>query len=117
LITNQPIRTIEQIDAQLKNLQNQVAYSTITLNLEAAVSGASPQSGIGSQVQETWNNSTNSFGGFTVSLLKLGIWLMVYSPYLLLVAAGVYGWNRWRRHAQVLRTEPVNPSPELDNLD
>ncbi|WP_331001023.1 DUF4349 domain-containing protein [Nostoc commune] len=30
--------TIEQINAQLKSLQNQVAYSTITLNLEAAVS-------------------------------------------------------------------------------
>jgi peptidoglycan hydrolase CwlO-like protein len=34
--------TIEQIDAQLKTLQNQVAYSTITLNLEAAVSSTIP---------------------------------------------------------------------------
>lgn len=90
-------QSIEQIDAQLKNLQNQVAYSTITLNLEAAVSSTSPQRGVGSQIQETWNKSTQSLGAFTVSLLKLGIWLMVYSPYLLILAASVYGFTRWRR--------------------
>jgi archaellum component FlaC len=89
-------QSIEQIDAQLKNLQNQVAYSTITLNLEAAVSSSSPQRNLGTQVQETWNKSTQSVGGFTVGLLKLGIWLMVYSPYLLILAAGGYGFTRWR---------------------
>ncbi|AFY40775.1 DUF4349 domain-containing protein [Nostoc sp. PCC 7107] len=90
-------QSIEQIDAQLKSLQNQVAYSTITLNLEAAVSSTSPQRAVGSQIQETWNNSTQSLGSFTVGLLKLGIWLMVYTPYLLILAAGVYGVIRWRR--------------------
>lgn len=89
--------SIEQIDAQLKNLQNQVAYSTITLNLEAAVSSSSPQRNLGSQIQETWNNSTNSVGAFTVGLMKLGIWLIVYTPYLLILAAGAYGFMRWRR--------------------
>jgi hypothetical protein len=89
--------SIEQINAQLKNLQNQVAYSTITLNLEAAVSSTSPQRGLGEQIQETWNNSTYSFGTFTVGLLKLGIWLIVYTPYWLILAAGVYGFIRWRQ--------------------
>jgi Domain of unknown function (DUF4349) len=91
-------QSIEQIDAQLKNLQNQVAYSSITLNLEAAVSGTNPQRALGSQIQQTWNNSTNSFSTFTVRLLKLGIWLMVYSPCILILAAGIYGFNRWRRN-------------------
>ncbi|MBE9210244.1 DUF4349 domain-containing protein [Nostoc sp. LEGE 06077] len=90
-------QSIEQIDAQLKNIQNQVAYSTITLNLEAAVSSTSPQRAVGSQIQETWNNSTQSLGRFTVGLLKLGIWLMVYTPYLLILTASVYGFLRWRR--------------------
>lgn len=90
-------QSIEQIDAQLKNLQNQVAYSTITLNLEAAVSGTAPQRAVGTQIQETWNKSTQSLGSFTVGLLKLGIWLMVYSPYLLIIAMGFYGFTRWRR--------------------
>lgn len=94
-------QSIEQIDAQLKNLQNQVAYSTITLKLEAAVSSSSPQRGVSSQIQETWNNSTQSLGNFTVGLLKLGIWLMVYSPYFLVLAGGAYAFYRWRRNRLV----------------
>ncbi|MEH2072298.1 MAG: DUF4349 domain-containing protein [Nostoc sp.] len=99
--------TIEQINAQLKSLQNQVAYSTITLNLEAAVSSTSPQPALDLQVQETWNNSTHSLSAFSVGLLKLGIWLIVYSPYLLILAAVIYGFNRWQRtHSPRLAQTP-----------
>ncbi|MGI2903467.1 DUF4349 domain-containing protein [Tolypothrix sp. VBCCA 56010] len=100
-------QSIEQIDAQLKNLTNQVAYSTITLKLEAAVSSKGTQRALGSQLQDSWNKSTNSFGDFTVGLLKLGIWLMVYSPYFLALAAVGYGFNRWRRgHSPRLTRTP-----------
>ncbi|MBW4568484.1 MAG: DUF4349 domain-containing protein [Tolypothrix carrinoi HA7290-LM1] len=100
-------QSIEQIAAQLKNLTNQVAYSTITLKLEAAVSSNGTQRALSSQLQESWNKSTNSFGDFTVGLLKLGIWLMVYSPYFLALAAVGYGFNRWRRgHSPRLTRTP-----------
>ena len=89
--------SIEQINAQLKSLQNQVTYSTITLNLEATASSSHQGRPLGVQIQETWNKSTHSLGDFTVGLLQLGIWLMVYSPFLLAIAAGVYGLKRWRR--------------------
>ncbi|MDZ8088630.1 MAG: DUF4349 domain-containing protein [Nostoc sp. DedQUE12b] len=106
-------QTIEQIDAQLKSLQNQVAYSTITLNLEAAVSSTSPQPALGLQVKETWNNSTHSLSAFSVGLLKLGIWLIVYSPYLLIFAALIYGFNRWRRtHSPRLTQTPESTSSD-----
>jgi hypothetical protein len=106
-------QTIEQINAQLKNLKNQVAYSTITLNLEAAVSSTSPQPAFGLQVQETWNNSTHSLSAFSVRLLKLGIWLIVYSPYLLIFAALVYGFSRWRRnHSPRLTQTPESTRSE-----
>lgn len=88
--------SIERIGAQLKNLQNQVSYSTISLNLEAAVSTKNPQRGFGLQIQETWNKSTNSVGKFSMGLLKLAIWLMAYSPYVFILAFGIYGFNRWR---------------------
>jgi Domain of unknown function (DUF4349) len=105
--------SIEQIDAQLKNLQNQVAYSTITLHLEAAVSSSNPQRALGSQIQETWNKSTHSVGDFTADLLKLGIWLIVYSPYFALLAAGVYGFNRWRRN----QPQRLTQTPDLTDFD
>ncbi|HYW18833.1 MAG TPA: DUF4349 domain-containing protein [Nodularia sp. (in: cyanobacteria)] len=104
-------QSIEQIDAQLKSLQNQVAYSTITLNLEAAVSSSSPQATLAAQTQETWNKSTNSLGALSVRFLKLGIWFLVYSPVLLILAAGIYSFTRWRRtHTPVLAEipEPTN---------
>ncbi|MDZ8263603.1 DUF4349 domain-containing protein [Nostoc sp. ChiQUE01b] len=105
--------TIEQINAQLKSLQNQVAYSTITLNLKAAVSSTSSQPAFGLQVQETWNKSTHSLSSFSVGLLKLGIWLIVYSPYLLIFAALVYGFNRWRRtHSPRLTQTPESTSSD-----
>ncbi|MCC5651001.1 DUF4349 domain-containing protein [Nostoc sp. XA013] len=105
--------TIEQINAQLKSLQNQVAYSTITLNLQAAVSSTSSQPAFGLQVQETWNKSTHSLSSFSVGLLKLGIWLVVYSPYLLIFAALIYGFNRWRRtHSPHLTQAPESTSSE-----
>jgi hypothetical protein len=90
---------IEEIDAALQNLQNQVAYSTISLNLEAATSSSNPQRNIGLQIQETWNNSTNSFSAFTINLCKFGIWLFVYSPYIIIIAVSVYAFKRWRRNS------------------
>lgn len=90
--------SIERIDAQLKNLQNQVTYSTITLNLEAAVSSKNPQRGFGLQVQEAWGKSTSSLSKFSIGLVKLTIWLMVYSPYLFMIIAVVYGYKRWHRN-------------------
>jgi len=75
-------QSIEQIDAQLKNLQNQ------------------------------WNNSTHSLSECTVILLKLGIWLIVYSPYWLILVAAGYGFKRWRRNSR-----HVIPLPESANSD
>lgn len=98
--------SIEQINAQLQSLQNQVSYSTITLKLEAAVAGSSPDRAVSTQVQETWNNSTRSLGEFSTGLLKLGIWLMVYSPYLLILAVAAYGVNRMRRSSRRALPQP-----------
>ncbi|MBF2015435.1 MAG: DUF4349 domain-containing protein [Rivularia sp. T60_A2020_040] len=102
---------IEQITAQLKSLQNQVAFSTITLNLQAAVSSTSNQPGLPAQIQDAWNSSTRSFGEFTVGLMKLGIWLLVYTPYLLILfAAGYFLKRKFRSSRTVLPTpQPRNP--------
>ena len=103
---------IERITAQLKSLQNQVTYSTITLDLEAAVSSTSNQPGLPSQIQDAWNNSTSSFGEFTVGLMKLGIWLIVYTPYLLiLVAIGYFVKRKFRSSRTIVQ------APQSTNSD
>ncbi len=104
---------IERITAQLKSLQNQVAYSTITLDLEAAVSITSNQPGLPSQIQDAWNNSTSSFGTFTVGLMKLGIWLIVYTPYLLILVAA--GYFLKRKFTSSRRLQQITQSRNSEN--
>jgi hypothetical protein len=92
-------QSIEQIDAQFKNLANRVDYSVITLQLQAAISTTTAQPPLGLQVRDTWNNATHSMGELTTGLLRLGIWLIAYSPYLLLLA-GVLWFSYSRRRRQ-----------------
>ncbi|MBD0310292.1 MAG: DUF4349 domain-containing protein [Microcoleus sp. T1-bin1] len=101
--------SIERIDAQLKSLRNQVAYSTISLTLEAAVSAQqTPEPSLGLRVQETWGKATHSVGELTLGLFGLGIWLLAYSPYLLLIATAAYGFNRFKKQPSV----PTTPEPK-----
>ncbi len=88
-------QSIEQIDAQLQNLQNQVAYSKVTINVQALATGSSNTPALDLQLRETWQQSTSSLGRVTTGLLKLGLWLLVYSPYLALIILAIYGYRRW----------------------
>ncbi|MEG5048134.1 DUF4349 domain-containing protein [Microcoleus sp. B4-C1] len=102
--------SIERIDAQLKSLRNQVAYSTISLTLEAAVSAQqTPEPSLGLRVQETWGKATHSVGELTLGLFGLGIWLLAYSPYFLLIGAAVYGFNRFKKQHSVPQIQEPKP--------
>jgi Domain of unknown function (DUF4349) len=101
---------IEQIDAQLKDLQNRVAFSTITLQLEAATATIPQEQPLGVQFGESWRSATHSVGQLTSSLLKLGLWLLAYSPYLLMITAGVWlGLKRRKNHPN---SRPTPPEPQ-----
>ena len=98
--------TIEQIDAQLKNLQTQVSYSTIRLTLTAEIAASPNQRPLSKKVGTTWQQATQSVSAFTVGLLQLGLWLLAFSPYLAIVlVAGVLG-RRFHRRS----TEQQTPS-------
>lgn len=90
---------IERLDAQQKSLRNQVAFSTITLTLEAAVS-ATPenQPSVGIRMQETWGKATHSVSEFTQGLLALMLWLLAFSPYFLLGGAVFYGVKKFKKN-------------------
>ncbi|MEB3211558.1 MAG: DUF4349 domain-containing protein [Leptolyngbyaceae bacterium] len=84
-------QSIEQIDGQLANLRNQVRYSTVSVFLSSDAAGIPSQSTVVTQLSSSWRQATRSFGAFTVGLMQLGIWLLVYSPYWLAFAAIGYG--------------------------
>lgn len=98
--------SIERIDAQLKSLRNQVAYSTISLTLEAAVSAQQvPEPSLGLRIQETWGKATHSVGKLTFGLFDLGIWLLAYTPYFLAIGAAVYGFKKFKKPQSVPKIE------------
>lgn len=102
--------SIEQIDAQLKSLRNQVAYSTISLTLEAAVSAQQdPEPSLGLRVQETWGKATHSVGELTLGLFALSIWLLAFSPYLIVIGAAAYGFNRFKKQHSVPKIQEPKP--------
>jgi Domain of unknown function (DUF4349) len=74
---------IEQIQGQVQHLRQQVAYSRINLTLEEAIAQNQQSISVGDRLQETWSQSTHAMGKTTTNLLRLGIWLLVFSPYLL----------------------------------
>ncbi|MEO0409788.1 MAG: DUF4349 domain-containing protein [Cyanobacteria bacterium P01_A01_bin.135] len=89
--------SIEQLDAQRQQLRNRVRYSMVTVTLEAAIASPTAPMAIRDELDQTWQRATLSFRHVSVSLLKLALWLLVYSPYLgvlLLVGTGLYYLRR-----------------------
>ncbi|MBD2002811.1 DUF4349 domain-containing protein [Funiculus sociatus GB2-A5] len=101
-------QNIEQIDAQLKNLRSRVAYSTITLTLEENIATTPPEIPLNSQVKETWNQATHSLGELAVGLIRLSIWLAVFSPFVFILVAASLGYNRLKKQ----QTPPTPPQSE-----
>ncbi|MBD1942662.1 DUF4349 domain-containing protein [Coleofasciculus sp. FACHB-712] len=102
-------QNIEQLDAQLKSLRSRVAYSTITLTLEEAIAGIPPARPLGSDVRETWNQATHSLGELTTSLIRLAIWLAVFSPFLLVLVAVPVGYQRFKQQRSQSAPQPSEP--------
>ncbi|NJN19952.1 MAG: DUF4349 domain-containing protein [Leptolyngbya sp. RL_3_1] len=94
--------TIERAEAQLSNVQNQVAFSTITLTLESTSVPLPSTTPVGSALGQTWQASTRSFRTVTVGLLRLSLWLLVYSPYwAILLGGSFWGYRRWQRRQSI----------------
>lgn len=87
-------QSIEQIDGQLASLRNRVSYSTIALTLEAEGAGTPSQNTVTTQLGNSWRGATRSVATFTVDLMQIGIWLLVYSPYWIVLGGLGYGVYR-----------------------
>lgn len=79
---------IEQMKATQQSLKTQVSYSTISVSLTSAIVQARSQPAFTRQIANTWSASTSSVGHFTTDLLQLGLWLLVYSPYIAILLGG-----------------------------
>jgi len=97
-------QSIERMAAEQKNLQTQVRYSTVSVSLQSVVTATPNKPGFSAQLATSWNEATESVGDLTTDLLQLGLWLLVYSPYLLVLACGGVLVNKARLSAQSNRS-------------
>ena len=93
---------IEQLDAQIQGMQYQVAYSTINVTFTSPVVVNVP-TGF-AVLGEAWNSALGSLRDFTVSVLSLGLWLLAFSPYIIVLALiAAFAMHRIRTRALTTR--------------
>jgi archaellum component FlaC len=92
---------IEQLDASVKNLRQQVAYSTINLKVEEMQSATPSSDAFEVQVQETWKNSTHAAGSLATNMTLGLLWLLPFTPFIGVAMGGVYYIMRRRRQVLV----------------
>ena len=98
---------IERTDAQVKNLQNRVAYSTISLTLVSSRDAAPILSPIGETLGDTWQTATAAVRGLSVAMLQLLLWLLVFSPYLAILLLCLWAGRRYWPRKQKKKSQEV----------
>src|SRR5579872_5585735 len=88
---------IELLDAQLKGMQYQVAYSTITIDFATPLAAVKPAGGT-AVLAAAWHAALAALETLTLALLSFGLWLLAFSPYALLLGLALFLALR-RRHA------------------
>jgi archaellum component FlaC len=104
--------SIEQIDGQVQSLKRQVAYSTVTLSLKAAIAQTPQGRSVGNQLQDAWTESTHSMGVLTTRLIQLGVWMLVFSPYLIGLTIAILAGRKILARKLISASAPTPQSPE-----
>jgi len=81
---------IETLESEIKEMRTRVAYATIDVDMEAEATTAPVTPTPASQLASAWRGAIAALAGFTVELLASALWLLVFLPYALVVAA--VGW-------------------------
>ena len=95
---------IERLDATVKNLRQQVAYSTINLRIEESQSTLPIGDAFGVQVEETWKSSTHAAGSLGTNLALGLLWLVPFTPFIAIGCGGAYYFRQRRKRVAVVET-------------
>jgi Domain of unknown function (DUF4349) len=95
---------IETLESDLKTMHAQVVYSTISVTLEAEAANAPVEPKAASQLATAWNAALHALSQTTVALIAFLLWLVVFAPYIALVAvAGLVIYAQLRKRRGVLQ--------------
>jgi Domain of unknown function (DUF4349) len=92
---------IEQIEAHLKALNNQVTFYTVTIALQPVDTAAPPPQNSAWSVGQVFHDAFAASLGFAQGLATFLIWLLAFSLYIVPVALLSWLWLRWRARSQL----------------
>jgi hypothetical protein len=75
---------IERLDAQIQGMQYQVAYSTVNISFTSPVVVTTPTGW--AVLGAAWKNATAAARDFGIGLVSFALWLVAFSPYVLVAA-------------------------------
>jgi len=87
---------IEQIEAHLKNLDEQTTFYNITVSLQPGTTAVNPPPAVWSLAQ-IWQSALGAALAFGQVLLTVLVWLAVFSVYIVPSVALVWFVRRWWR--------------------
>lgn len=102
---------IENIEAHLKALNDQVAFYTVAITLQPATLATPPPTTGSWNIGQVFHDAFASSLVFAQALAAFLIWLLAYSFYIIPVA--LVAWYLWRRRVrtQQLSTTPPTSTP------
>ncbi len=101
---------IEQIEAHLKALNNQVTFYTVTIALQPVDTAAPPQQSSGWNVGQVLHDAFAASLGFAQGLATFLIWLLAFSLYIVPAALLGWLWLRWRARSQLAPAPKATPA-------
>jgi uncharacterized protein DUF4349 len=101
---------IEQIEAHLKALNNQVTFYTVTVTLQPVDTAAPPSQSSGWTVGQVFHDAFAASLGFAQGLATFLIWLLAFSLYIIPAALLGWLWLRWRARSQLAPTPKATPA-------
>ena len=90
---------IETLEADLKTMRRRVTYATITTQLEAEPVAAPVHPQALAQLANAWRDDVAALGQFTVAIVALVLWVVVFAPYIAVPALVAWVVLARRKHA------------------
>jgi len=78
---------IEQLESDLKAMNGRVAYATIDITLQAQARNVATEPTAVAQIVSAVRAASGAFGQSLINIAAVAIWIVVFAPYALAVAA------------------------------
>lgn len=93
---------IEQLDSELQNMRDRVAYASVGVSFSANATATSAEPSMRAQIGDAWERALRGVRSFMIALIAAALGALAFLPFILVAAGGLY--LVWRRLARFLNS-------------